>query len=68
MFSLINVHASHGDRVTGTWLQDFTGSKEQAVIKARRTEAVNSNKITVAVTERVAFGLLDGPGDARRIA
>ena len=42
--------------VNGTWLQDSTGSLVNAIKKARDTEAVNSNKIKIAVTESFLYG------------
>ena len=51
-FSLIQVYERNGDTVAGVWLQNHTGTIESAQAKARATEAANSNRITVAVTEQ----------------
>lgn len=48
-FSLINVRHQHGDRVEGNWIQNHVGTLESAEEAARRTEAVNGHRITVAV-------------------
>lgn len=53
-FSLLNVTATHPDgTVDGYWLQDHIGSYQGALEKATRTAAVNSNRVTVAVVERI---------------
>ena len=53
-FSLLNVTERKGDLVSGNWIQDFTGSKEEAFRYARNTERANSNRIKVAVVESVS--------------
>lgn len=52
-FSLINTTSNNAGKVSGYWIQDSTGTLEEAKQKARETEAVNGNKITVTVTNRV---------------
>lgn len=52
-FSLIVVHESHGTLVSGNWIQDHIGSLDSARKVARATEAVNGNKITVAVVDEI---------------
>lgn len=53
IYSLINVEKEADGMVNGYWVQDVTGTFAEATKRARDTEAVNSNKITIAVTERV---------------
>lgn len=50
-FALINVSCEQNGFVSGSWIQDFTGTLEQAAEYARETEMANSNRITVAVVE-----------------
>jgi hypothetical protein len=52
-FSLINVSERKGLIVSGVWMQDFTGSKEEAFKRAESTKKANGNRIDVAVVERV---------------
>lgn len=51
-FSLLNVWEERGGLVDGTWIQDVTGTLEEAIECARATERANSNRITVAVVPR----------------
>lgn len=52
IFSLINVSKIHKDgTVSGNWLQDHIGTLESAIQKAINIEAVNSNKIDIAIVE-----------------
>ena len=53
-FSLINVYQQRGNVVDGNWIQDFTGTLEEAIQEARDTERVNGGRITVAVVEGLA--------------
>jgi hypothetical protein len=53
-YSLINMVDEKDGLVSGYWLQDHTGSYEDAIEKAKATEKANSDKITVVVTEQVA--------------
>jgi hypothetical protein len=53
-FSLINVVESSGPLVSGTWIQNHVGTLASAREAARSTEAVNSNKITVAVVSELS--------------
>ena len=53
-FSLINVVESSGPLVSGTWIQNHVGTLASAHEAARSTEAVNSNKITVAVVSELS--------------
>lgn len=52
-FSLINVSERKNGLVSGNWIQDVTGTKKEAFIKAKYTEKANSNKIEVAVVARI---------------
>jgi hypothetical protein len=52
-FSLINVDKESNGLINGTWLQNHTGTLETAIKKAKETEKVNSNRITVAVVDEV---------------
>lgn len=52
-FSLINVSERNNGKASGNWIQDVTGTKEEAFKRARATEKANSNRINVAVVERV---------------
>jgi len=65
-FSLINVYSidSKGS-VWGTWIQDFNGTFEEALVQARKIEDTNSNMIEVAVTNAVAVENQGGPTYAR---
>ena len=54
-FSLINVSREYDGMVDGVWLQDHTGTIESATEKARATERANSNRITVAVVEKLSY-------------
>jgi hypothetical protein len=51
VYSLINVSKRYKGRVDGNWMQDKTGTKEEAMQAARDTERANSNRISVAVVE-----------------
>ena len=51
-FSLLNVWEERGGLVDGTWVQDVTGTLEEAIECARATERANSNRITVSVVPR----------------
>ncbi len=53
VFSLINVQKQTGRRVEGNWLQDHIGTLATATERARHTERMNSNAITVAVVAAV---------------
>ena len=50
-YSLINVSREHDNMVDGMWIQDYTGSIDEAIQLARETETANSNRITVAVVK-----------------
>jgi hypothetical protein len=52
-FSLINVTKEVDGLVDGYWLQNKTGTLEEAIVHARGTEKANSNRITVAVVEDI---------------
>jgi len=54
-YSLINVHKENDGFVDGAWMQDHIGTLGTAIKKARDTEKVNSNKITVAVVESLGY-------------
>lgn len=53
-YSLINVMESSGDRISGSWIQNHVGTLESARALAMEIEAVNSNKIDVAVVREVS--------------
>ena len=52
-FSLINVSEEKDGSVSGNWIQDFTGTLEEAIEWAKDTEAANSFRIDVAVVEQI---------------
>jgi hypothetical protein len=52
-FSLIQIYNEVNGFVDGVWLQDHTGSLDSAIRKANETEKANSNRINVAVVERI---------------
>lgn len=52
-YSLINVYSRQNGRIKGSWIQDHIGTLETASAAARRTEAVNSNRISVAVVKAI---------------
>ncbi|MEC4565367.1 hypothetical protein L8C07_05370 [Paenibacillus sp. CMAA1739] len=52
-FSLVNVAERKNGRVSGVWLQDVTGTKNEAFKCARDTEKANGNRIEVAVVKRI---------------
>ena len=58
-FSLINVEKAENGLISGVWLQDYTGSLEGAVDKAKATERANSNRIKVAVVDKINNTLPD---------
>lgn len=53
-FSLVQYEKEEDGFVYGTWIQDCTGTFDEACRRAAETEAANSNRIKVAVVE--AFG------------
>lgn len=53
-FSLINIIEQSGNQVSGSWIQDHIGTLASATARARELEAVNSNKITVAVVAELS--------------
>ena len=58
-FSLINVVREENGLVDGVWIQNYTGTLEEAAQWARDTEKANSNRITVAVVEQYVYGCPD---------
>ncbi|TCI99588.1 hypothetical protein [Cytobacillus praedii] len=52
-FSLIQIYNEVDGFVNGVWLQDHTGNLNSAIRKANETEKANSNRIKVAVVERI---------------
>jgi hypothetical protein len=52
-FSLIQVYEEKDGLINGVWLQDHTGTLKTAIETAKKTEQANSNKITVAVVDKV---------------
>ena len=56
-YSLINVFEEHKDgTVSGFWVQNKTGTLQEAKEWAKETEKANSNRITVAVVAEIPFG------------
>jgi hypothetical protein len=67
IFSLINVRTQVGEQVSGMWIQDHIGTLESARLVAKRTEAVNGHRITVAVVAALTSpSLLHGSYDHLR--
>ena len=54
-FTLVNVDREKDGLVCGAWIQNFTGTLEEAVQWARETEQANSNRISVAVVEDMYY-------------
>lgn len=53
-FSLINVTSVNAKgEVSGYWVQDHIGTLQSAQQRARDTEAVNGNAITICIVEEV---------------
>ena len=52
-YSLLNVIEEKGGLVDGIWIQDHRSTLGAAIEEAQATEAANSNRITVAVVERL---------------
>lgn len=52
-YSLINVEVDHGETVDGNWIQDVTGTFEDALQIAQETEKTNSSRIQIAVVEQL---------------
>lgn len=53
-FSLIQIYREINGYVDGVWVQDYTGSLNNAIKKAKETEEANSNRIKIAVVEKIA--------------
>ena len=53
-FSLINVYKTENNKVEGNWIQDHIGTIESAIEEAIKTESVNSNRIDVAVVDKIS--------------
>lgn len=53
-FSLLNIVHDQGTIVNGVWIEDHFGSLESATKRARATERVNGNRISVAVVEAIS--------------
>jgi hypothetical protein len=54
-YSLINVYKETDGVVSGTWIQNHTGTLDTATAVARATEKANSGRITVAVVEELNY-------------
>jgi len=55
-FSLIGVQKRNSNgTIDGNWIQNHVGTLESAIQTATATEAVNGNKIDIAVVDEVAF-------------
>ncbi|MBG9693165.1 hypothetical protein ABD91_20710 [Lysinibacillus sphaericus] len=52
-FSLIQIYSEKDGHVDGIWIQDYTGSLNNAIKEANETERANSNRIKVAVVEKI---------------
>lgn len=52
-YSLINVEADHGETVDGNWIQDVTGTFEDALRIAQETKKANSGRIQVTIVEQI---------------
>jgi hypothetical protein len=50
-YSLVSVSREENGLVDGVWVQDCTGTLDEAIKRARDTEKANSNRISVAVVE-----------------
>lgn len=55
-YSLINVDNEDKGIVTGSWLQDCTGTLQEAIERAKETEKANSYRINVAIVEQIPVG------------
>ena len=53
-FTLLNVIEQVGSLVSGSWLQNHVGTLDSACEAARATEAVNGNRIDVAVVAAIS--------------
>lgn len=67
-YSLINVYEEENGMVCGAWLQNFTGNLKDARKWADETETANSNKIKVAVVEKIAYGAQWDIVNSKRLA
>jgi len=57
-YSLIQEAKEANGFVEGTWIQDCTGTTLDIATKmAKATEKANSNRITVAVVERLGYSM-----------
>lgn len=52
--SIIQIEREKDGFVDGYWLQDHTGSLEDALIKAKGHEQANGGRIQTAIVEQVA--------------
>lgn len=52
-FSLLTVSEQRDNKVSGNWLQDHIGTLDSAEKRARETNAVNSNRLTIAVVPQI---------------
>jgi len=50
-FSLINVIAEDGDKVSGYWVQDHVGTIDSANQLLLDSNAVNGNKLNLAIVD-----------------
>lgn len=53
-YSIINVYEQRGDRVDGNWLQDYTGTLKSAKVLIKEINAVNSNRLNLAIVELIS--------------
>jgi hypothetical protein len=52
-FSFINVMKERNNIIEGYWMQDFYGSLEDANKKSQEINAVNGNKLNIAIVKSV---------------
>lgn len=52
-YSLINVSVDKGETVDGNWVQNVSGTLEEAIEIARATEKANGYQIEIAVVEEI---------------
>jgi len=50
-YSLVNVINETDDFIDGIWIQDHCGNIDTAINKAKDVEAVNGNRISIAVVD-----------------
>jgi len=69
-FSLINVYQTNSNgTVNGSWIQDHIGTLETAIERAVETNAVNSNRLDIAIVKGVSsvVPMLDDHRNLKRL-